>query len=528
MKENEDFPIDQRSRTIYVTLWLTVLLIAGCFRFVSLSEQSLWTDEVQTIEIARGSLSEVALSAAQTNIQPPLFFWLVRAMSAFGSNEFNSRLPSAIAGLLTVPLVWAIAAQITSRVTAMMAMLAIAISPFHIWYSQEARGYAVLLFFLTTSVCCLLAWWRGVKKARYGYLFSTVLALYTHILALPFLAVQLMMAYFLSKHPPYSSPDSIVTLTFHRFIRTLSAAFLFLIPALVVLFRQSYVLYLVPPFSLVLEGPNKVSMSMIAAGVLYSIYTLVAGFSLGPSTRELHSVTRFGDLGAYITPGLAIFWIILGTLLVCGIMEAYRERVLRIAVLGWLVLLLALIAGAAFWAEAVLYPRFVIAAMPPVCLLLGLGIAAQQTLTGKLLALIAFIMAMALPLRSASSDPRYAKEDIRSAERYLSTVATEGDLIIISTGYMSRVLAHYCDRSRACKADMIAYPATDRRTTAEGISAEVPKLIHGKGRVWLLLSRTFHSDPQGLLVQYFRISHALKVRGSWSGVTLYEVKQKTG
>jgi mannosyltransferase len=140
LEEDGDFLVGRHSRTIYVALWITVLLIAGYLRFVSLSEQSLWTDEVQTIEIARGSLSEVALSAAQTNIQPPLFFWLVRALSAFGSNEFNSRLPSAIAGLLTVPLVWVIAAQIKSRLTAMMAMLVIAISPFHIWYSQEARG----------------------------------------------------------------------------------------------------------------------------------------------------------------------------------------------------------------------------------------------------------------------------------------------------------------------------------------------------------------------------------------------------
>ena len=161
---------DRHLRMIYVAIWFTVLLIAAFLRFASLSEQSLWSDEIQTIEIARGSLSEVALTAAQTNIQPPLFFWLVRAMAAFGSNEFNIRLPSAIAGLLTVPLVWAIAAQMTSRFTSIIVMLTIAISPFHIWYSQEARGYALLLFFLTASVSCLLAWWRGVKQARLGYL----------------------------------------------------------------------------------------------------------------------------------------------------------------------------------------------------------------------------------------------------------------------------------------------------------------------------------------------------------------------
>ena len=528
VKENECVQPDRHLRAVYVAIWFTILLIAAFLRFASLSKQSLWYDEVQTIEIARGSLAEVSLAAAQTNIQPPLFFWLVRAMSTFGSNEFNIRLPSAIAGLLTVPLVWAIAAQITSRLTAIIAMLAIAISPFHIWYSQEARGYALLLLFLTASVFCMLAWWRGVKHARLGYLISTVLALYTHILALPFLAVHLTMAYFLSKHPPCSSPDSITLLTFYRFIQTLAAALLFLIPGLVVLFRHSYVLYLLPPFSLVLEGPAKVSMSMIAAGVLYSLYALVAGFSLGPSSRELHSVMGFGDLAAYVTPQLAIFWIVFGILLLSGIVLAYRERVMRITVLGWLVLLLILSAGAAFWAEAVLYPRFLIAATPPVCLLLGLGIASQPTLSRKLLALIVFMTATAIPLQNALSDPRYAKEDMRSAERYLSSVAGERDIVIVSTGYMTSVLAHYCDRSRACKVNLIPYPADHRWTNAEQISEDVPKLIAGRARVWLLLSRTFHSDPQGFLLDYFRSNNVIDVRGSWSGVTLYEVKQRPG
>ena len=527
VEENECVQPDRRLRAIYVGIWFTVLLIAAFLRFASLSEQSLWSDEIQTIEIARGSLSEVALTAAQTNIQPPLFFWLVRAMAAFGSNEFNIRLPSAVAGLLTVPLVWAIATQMTSRLTAIIAMLAFAISPFHIWYSQEARAYALLLFFLTASVFCLLTWWTGVKQGRLGYLIFTVLALYTHILALPFLAIHLLMAYFLSKHTSCSSPDSSIALTFYRFIQTLAVALLFLIPGLVFLFRHSYVLYLVPPFSLVLEGPARVSMSIIAAGVLYSLYALVAGFSLGPSSRELHTVTGVGNLAVYVTPQLVIFLIVLGIVLLFGIVVAYRDRMIRIMVLGWLLLLIVLTASAAFWAEAVLYPRFLIAAIPPVSLLLGLGIASQHTLSRKLLALIAFMMATALPLQNALSDPRYAKEDMRSAARYLSTVTAERDIVIVSTGYMTSVLAHYCDRSHACKADLIPYPADYGLTNAQRISEDVPKLIAGRARVWLLLSRTFHSDPQGLLIEYFRSNHLIDLRGSWSGVTLYEVKQRS-
>ena len=87
----------------------------------------------------------------------------------------------------------------------------------------------------------------------------------------------------------------------------------------------------------------------------------------------------------------------MGIFLLFGILAAYRERVIRRAVLGWLAPLLILTPAAAFWAEAVLDPRFLIAATPTVCLLVGLGIASQRTLSRKLLALIAFLTATALP-----------------------------------------------------------------------------------------------------------------------------------
>ena len=73
-KKTNVFSPDRHLRAMYVAVWFAVLLIAAFLRFASLSEQSLWSDEIQTIEIARGSLAEVALTAARTDISASAFF----------------------------------------------------------------------------------------------------------------------------------------------------------------------------------------------------------------------------------------------------------------------------------------------------------------------------------------------------------------------------------------------------------------------------------------------------------------------
>ncbi|MCX6032298.1 MAG: glycosyltransferase family 39 protein [Chloroflexi bacterium] len=101
-----------------------------------------------------------SVSLMLTNFIPGPLYYLVGHLSleAFGQNhmEFALRLPSVIAGLLAVPVVYALARHLWGEAEGILAALLFAVSPFQVWYSQEARFYAWTTLLSTASTLCIL------------------------------------------------------------------------------------------------------------------------------------------------------------------------------------------------------------------------------------------------------------------------------------------------------------------------------------------------------------------------------------
>jgi uncharacterized membrane protein len=130
-----------------------ILFLAFLLRIISLN-QSLWLDEATS-----------ALLAAKGNFKffvpydfhPPLYYYLLFAWSKiFGLSEISLRLPSVLLGVGSVYLLYKSAFSLVGRTSAILAAIFLAISPLHIYYSQEARMYslatfAVLLLFYSTN-----------------------------------------------------------------------------------------------------------------------------------------------------------------------------------------------------------------------------------------------------------------------------------------------------------------------------------------------------------------------------------------
>jgi hypothetical protein len=81
-----------------------------------------------------------------------MFAWV----SLVGDSELSLRLPSLVFGLLSIVLSWAIARRYTDPTTALLTALLLSLSPVHIWYSQEARVYAPLLFLVLLALFAFL------------------------------------------------------------------------------------------------------------------------------------------------------------------------------------------------------------------------------------------------------------------------------------------------------------------------------------------------------------------------------------
>lgn len=125
-------------------LLAVIILVAILLRFPSLGDQSLWRDEAATWLQINGSLADV-LSRTATDNYPPLYnllAWI--SVQLFGSAEWVLRLPSAVLGVLNVVLLYGLGARIGGRATGLIAATLLALSGYHIWYSQEARMYALL------------------------------------------------------------------------------------------------------------------------------------------------------------------------------------------------------------------------------------------------------------------------------------------------------------------------------------------------------------------------------------------------
>ena len=148
--------------------------------------QSFSNDEPFTVEIAAGGLGSVLSSVKSTESTPPLWYYLAwLAEKPLGSGETGMRLLPALLGTLLVPATWAAARETLSERAALIAALLVTLAPLLVWYSQEARAYALFALLAT------LGFLFFVRALRYGrridlalWSLCSALALATHYFAL--------------------------------------------------------------------------------------------------------------------------------------------------------------------------------------------------------------------------------------------------------------------------------------------------------------------------------------------------------
>ena len=116
---------------------------------------------------------------------PPLYFVLVWGwVKALGSGTVALRSLSVLAGIATVPLVYLAGSTLASRRAGLVAAALTVVSPLMIWYSQEARPYALLVALCAASLWCA---GRAANGGSWRWLAAwaatSALALATHFFA---------------------------------------------------------------------------------------------------------------------------------------------------------------------------------------------------------------------------------------------------------------------------------------------------------------------------------------------------------
>jgi hypothetical protein len=164
-----------------------LVLLAAALRLSTLGLQGFWYDEAYTpVHVLHESLGATLRAMVHSENTPPLWYLIAWAdFRVLGSGEVALRLPSALAGIATVPVAWAIGQELAGRRAAIITAALVAVNPLFIWYSQEARAYALFVFTASLALLCFL---RAEREPTPGHMAafaaSGVLALLSHYFAL--------------------------------------------------------------------------------------------------------------------------------------------------------------------------------------------------------------------------------------------------------------------------------------------------------------------------------------------------------
>lgn len=184
-------------RNIQALLLLT--LIGTLLRFYHLDYNSLWLDEATTYLYAQRSFLEIWDITTGGEINPPIFYWIEHVMLPFGNSEFVLRLAPAMLGILTIPLFYLIGRELVDENVGLIAAAVLSFSPFHIYYSQEARAYTSVLFFLSLALICYLRAGSS-RELKYWILFGifSAFAFWTHFYS--FIVIGTLFLFELATH----------------------------------------------------------------------------------------------------------------------------------------------------------------------------------------------------------------------------------------------------------------------------------------------------------------------------------------
>jgi hypothetical protein len=377
--------------TLLAVLGLT--LLGAALRFPTLDRQSFWLDELVTVSLLDHGLGDAVREVPRTEATPFLYYLVAWVWgSLFGLGEVGIRTLSALAGMATIPIAYGAGAVLVSRRTGIVAAALVAVNPFLVWYSQEARSYALLALLGAGTVLAFGHALRGSRRALVAWAVLSGLAIATHYYALFLVAAEIV--WLLVRARP-RRPVVLVSL----------------IPAAT----------LVAHVPLLLEQRDNgeaVTGSSLAVRIAGIPKNLVVGYSFPAEA-----------LGS----ALAALLVLTGVALLFRLAPGERRGALVAGSLVAVVILTPVVL--ALGGADYLIARNTIVAVVPAAVCLGAGFATGRL--GVVAATALCVLSAGIALAPAF-DTSYGRTDWRGAAEVLST--PDGPRAIVVTPYMSRML----------------------------------------------------------------------------------------
>jgi mannosyltransferase len=445
-----------------------LLLVALAVRLYDLGDKPLWLDEAYSYDYAQRSVAALWSPSAPVDMHPPLYYVLLGAWLQLGDSEAWLRLPSALVSAAAVVPTYLAGRLLAGRTAALLAGLLAALSPFQVWYAQEARMYGLL-----TLVAALLCWATARLTLAHPPTWASVL---------------------------YAGAGGLALLVHTSSVFLVGATALVLLLTRAVPWRRWLLLHLAQVALWSLWLPGAVRQAVSGRG---------SSWLLPPSPTDVATVvgsplTITGATGTAALAAIALLVLALG-LAGAWVLPA-RARTWGLVL--WLLPLVAAYA-VSVW-KPVFLDRTLLWTVVPFAVLAGAAIAHLRST-----ALRAAVLAVPLAVSVLSLSywySGYEKEGWDDAAALVRAGAQPGDLIVYS-GPSMRLPFDYYYRSPEQPRIGVAPPAP-------GDEAAVAEEAEGYDRVWLVYSHTASGDPAGVVPRALADGRRLRSDTSFPGVRI--------
>lgn len=493
---------------------IAVTALAGGIRLWQLNRQGLQLPEAVYAWAAHAQPVWIVQQAWQQGspVSPALSLVLFAWTSLFGEGEIALRLPGALAGAASVPVLWQLLRLTHPQQVAMRMVVTVlfAVSPLPVFQSQDVSPHAFITFFALLSVCCTVQLARRPAwPVAVGLIVVNQLMLTFHLYSVTlivaeavFLAAYFSAAYFSAVPARRMSPPGA------RGWRTAVAAMGFsLLPALLWAFLARDLW----------PGSQSLSEVLRMEWALWSdrlgeVWRLA---TVGDVVRLPHQIAY--ELWLLVPLGLGLVALRAEDGVRSGEMDAAPDRSIRWFVVGAIVLPLV----PALFAVPQLTGAAIALSGPFILILIGLGLIYPWRWV-RLIGLAGLVVALVIMLTGLHAYfTGTAKSQYREMAQRLTRHAEDDDGVVLLAPEQ-RFLADYYLRDR-----LVLHPLPESEPLAQ-VAQIVPEEVDGLLQgylaqhpfLWLALYNDKRVDPNSFTRNYLTAVAYWELCWEWQDVEL--------
>ncbi len=528
---------------VYQVIALT--LLGALLRRYHLGDESFWFDEADIVQRARLPLGDLLHGFTQAGENGPLYtlilhYWLA-LIDAFpplqkllhivfgASYEGPVRGLAMLFGVAAIPLMYLLARKVGGHWVGIIAAMLLTVNPFHIWHSQDAKMYSLLvLMAIASTLLYILAWERNRTLIWASYVLAVWVMLTVHSMAGLVLLAHMASTPFMARNRKLDGRNPKSKIQNPKVSVWIG-------------WGWSMLLILVPLFPIAW---------LRLAALVTDTADLGGWYAPASLTDIVGTIAVSFAINRALPPWEAIASVLMALLASSGayFLLTSRKRTLRTKTAtnnsqpatrnSALLFALLIIPLSVFWAVTLKVPlfqaRYLIMALPPYLILVSVGLLGLSGMnrwvnitSGVAIALLGFCTFVALTGINYSSQPQ--KEDWRGAMVYVNDHLRLRDEIVVFPGYLeSAVNVYYTPGGpgRVPTVPVKAIPSLGIKDFRQrDLEESLRNMVKCQERAWFVTSpvRQKQEDPENRVEEWFTGNWHIFDRKEFNGVTLFGI-----